>query len=42
MNGRAKPVDIFHDKTFDSEAEGEWEIFKLRWKQHTGTDLEID
>jgi hypothetical protein len=42
MNGRAKPVDIFYDKTFDSEVEGEWEIFKLRWKRHTGTDLEIE
>jgi hypothetical protein len=42
MHGRAQPIEIFRDKTFDSEEEGEWEVFKLRWKRHVGSDLNID
>jgi hypothetical protein len=40
LNGPGEPVTIFHDKLFNSEAEGEWEVFRLRWELYTGTKLE--
>src|SRR5262245_46311750 len=35
-----QPVRIFKNKRFHSLAEAEWEIFKLRWRRHTGQNLE--
>lgn len=37
---RGRPVRLHEDKVFRSLAEAEWEVFKLRWKRHTGKDLE--
>jgi hypothetical protein len=34
-----KPVEILDHPPFASRAEGEWAVFKLRWKEHTGEDL---
>src|SRR5690625_2641902 len=40
MQGRAKPVKIFEDRVFTSLPDGEWEIFKLRWRRYFGETLE--
>jgi hypothetical protein len=37
---QGQPIRMFGDKVFHSVEEAEWEIFKLRWKRHTGADLE--
>ena len=34
------PIRFLRDKVFHSLEEAEWEVFKLRWKRHTGRDLE--
>jgi hypothetical protein len=36
---RGKPVELLPDQVFRSLAEAEWTVFRLRWKEHTGTDL---
>jgi len=36
-----EPVDLL-GPTFSSLGEAEWEVFKLRWRRHTGQALEID
>jgi branched-chain amino acid transport system permease protein len=33
-------IRLHKDKVFRSLAEAEWDVFKLRWKRHTGKDLE--
>jgi len=38
MQGRGKPVKLL-DIRVKTRAEGEWEIFKLRWQRHTGETL---
>ena len=38
MQGRGKPVKLL-DIRVRTRAEGEWEIFKLRWQRHTGESL---
>lgn len=38
----ADPVRVFEDRVFDSLEEGEWHVFKLRWKLHTGKELLLD
>lgn len=37
---QGQPMRLHTDKHFRSLAEAEWEVFKLRWKRHTGKDLE--
>ena len=37
---RGQPVEIIDSLEFTSLIEAEWEVFKLRWKAHTGQDLE--
>jgi hypothetical protein len=37
--GRGRPVEILPDRRFNSLAEAEWAVFRLRWREHTGTDL---
>jgi hypothetical protein len=37
---QGQPVRLVGDKVFHSVEEAEWEIFKLRWKRHSGMDLE--
>lgn len=36
---RGKPVTLL-DKVYRDPKDAEWEIFKLRWKAHTGEDLD--
>jgi hypothetical protein len=36
---RGKPVDIVTDRIFTTRADAEWEVFKLRWREHTGEEL---
>jgi hypothetical protein len=35
-----QPVKLHHNRIFHSIEEAEWEVFKLRWEQHTGERLE--
>jgi hypothetical protein len=35
-----KPARLHRNKVFRSLEEAEWAVFRLRWKQHTGKDLE--
>ena len=37
---RGKPVKVFKDKVFTSIEDAEWEVFRRRWKKHTGSDLD--
>ena len=37
---RGRPIRIIRDKCFRNLWDAEWEIFKRRWKKHTGEDLE--
>ncbi|MEQ8965878.1 MAG: hypothetical protein RID91_08645 [Azospirillaceae bacterium] len=36
---RGKSMEILWDHRFSSKEEAEWAVFKLRWKEHTGEDL---
>ena len=36
---RGRPVELLREHTFTSKEEAEWAVFRLRWKQHTGEDL---
>ena len=38
--GRGQPLRLHHNRIFHSIEEAEWEVFKLRWQQHTGETLE--
>ena len=38
--GRGSPVRLLADQMFTSIEDAEWAVFKLRWKQHTGEDLD--
>lgn len=38
---RGEPVKMIRDKVFTRIEDAEWEVFRLRWKEHTGQDLEI-
>ena len=33
---RNAPVELMHNRTYDSPAAAEWDIFKLRWEALTG------
>ncbi|SMH26491.1 hypothetical protein [Mesorhizobium australicum] len=37
---RGEPFKLHHDKVFHSQEEAEWAIFKLRWFDHTGEQLD--
>jgi hypothetical protein len=37
--GRGKPFEILDEHRFSSLDEAEWAVFRLRWKEHTGQDL---
>lgn len=39
---QGQPMRLHNDKRFCSLAEAEWEVFKLRWKRHTGKDLDSE
>ena len=36
---RGRPIELLREHTFTSKEEAEWAVFRLRWKQHTGEDL---
>lgn len=36
---RAQPIVIETDLSFSSREEAEWELFRRRWRQHTGEDI---
>ena len=38
---RADPIQIEDGPVFASREEAEWEIFRRRWQQHTGEDINI-
>jgi len=38
---RGMSVEILEDREFTDLAEAEWAVFRLRWKAHTGRDLEL-
>ena len=37
--GRKRPIELFHDRVFHSREEAEWAVFKLRWREITGEEL---
>ena len=37
---RGQPVEVMEHIEFTDLADAEWTVFKLRWKAHTGQDLE--
>ena len=38
---RGEPPEIFDERVFTNLDEIEWEVFRLRWKQLTGRELEV-
>jgi hypothetical protein len=36
---RGQPVELLPEHTFTSKEEAEWVVFRLRWKEQTGEDL---
>ena len=39
---RGTPVTRNDTRVFEKMADAEWEVFKLRWRQHTGQELEFN
>ena len=37
---RGVPLELMHNKTYESLAAAEWEVFKLRWEALTGQAIE--
>ncbi len=37
---RGQPVEVMKGIEFTDLAEAEWEVFRLRWKERTGQELE--
>jgi hypothetical protein len=38
---RADPLQIEDDAVFTSREEAEWEVFRRRWRAHTGEDINL-
>ncbi|MCY4463678.1 MAG: hypothetical protein OXC26_25275 [Albidovulum sp.] len=38
---RNQPIEAVDDRIFDNLDEAEWAVFKLRWKDLTGQDLNL-
>ena len=38
--GRGQPIEALEHFEFTDLAEAEWAVFKMRWKAHTGENLE--
>ena len=36
---RGKRFEILNEHRFSSREEAEWAVFRLRWKEHTGQDV---
>lgn len=39
--GRGEPVRILDEYEFTDRAEAEWTVFRLRWREHTGSELDL-
>lgn len=39
---RGQPMEVLGDHEFTDLAVAEWTVFKLRWKAHTGEDLDME
>ncbi len=37
---RGQPIEILDDHEFTDLAKAEWSVFKIRWKNQTGNDLD--
>jgi hypothetical protein len=37
---RGQPVEILEGQEFTDLVEAEWTVFKMRWRAHTGRDLD--
>ena len=38
---RGQPPEIFEERVFTNLDDIEWEVFRLRWRQLTGVDLDV-
>ena len=36
---RSEPIELEDDRVFATREEAEWEIFRRRWREHTGEDI---
>ncbi len=36
---RSDPIELEEDLLFSTREEAEWEIFRRRWREHTGEDI---
>jgi hypothetical protein len=36
---RSDPIELENDLVFSTREEAEWEIFRRRWREHTGEDI---
>ena len=36
---RGEPIELLPVHTFTSKEEAEWAVFRLRWREHTGEEL---
>jgi hypothetical protein len=39
--GRASPLEIEEGPVFTSREEAEWEVFRRRWRAHTGESINL-
>lgn len=37
---RGAPVEVFDDHEFTSLPAAEWAVFRMRWREHTGAELD--
>lgn len=40
LTARGAPVEIVDERIFGGIAEGEWAVFKLRWRRETGRTID--
>ncbi len=38
---RGEPVEVLEEHEFTDLADAEWQVFKLRWKEKSGIDLDV-
>lgn len=38
---RREPIAIEQEPVFSSREEAEWEVFRRRWRKHTGEDINL-
>ena len=42
FGGKGKPLELLKDRVYTSIEDAERDVFRLRWKQHTGHDLDSE